>query len=457
MQEQIHIYFTSDLHSYFDNWPNIMAGIKKYRGIHELEGETSLLLDNGDHLDRVHPITEATLGQSNVSLLSEAGYDVVTFGNNEGITLSNDRLYYLYDDASFAVACANVHPQNREAPEWLKPYQIINSKQGAKVGILGVTAPFRKFYELLGWSVDDPKMILEHYIPELRHQCDIVVVLSHLGLYEDEKMAEQYPIDVIIGGHTHHLIDQGRVEHGTIINAVGKQGYHYGYINIAFDHQMGQVTSLAGEAIPISDTQDEDTIQQIQAWNDQAHQYLDQVVTSLSEPFPIDWFQSTKLMERFVEELRNWTNADVAALNSGVLLSGFESGPVTKKHIHESCPHPMNPCKMTLTGQELIETVRLFESDRFKNHELKGLGFRGEILGKMVYSQVTLHYRADGQLLETISIAGERVDPDKKYTLATADTFSFPWLIPSISEVDDKQYYMPEFLRDVLTKCLSNV
>ncbi|MET3683680.1 2',3'-cyclic-nucleotide 2'-phosphodiesterase (5'-nucleotidase family) [Alkalibacillus flavidus] len=456
MQEQLHLYFTSDLHSYFDNWPHVIAGIKHQQAIHQAKGDYTLLLDNGDHLDRVHPITEATLGQANVDLLNKAGYDVVTLGNNEGITLPGDELYHLYDEADFQITCANVAPIESPSPNWLKPYHILTTDYGTTIGVLGVTAPFKKFYELLGWQVEDPKAILDEYIPLLREMCDIVIVLSHLGLYEDEQMAEQYPVDVIIGGHTHHLIEQGRIEHGSIINAVGKQGFHYGYIHIQYDHDKGEIESMAGNAIPVSDERDDKTYQALDEWKDTADEHLNESVTYLNNAYPIEWFEETTLMREFVEELRQWTTADVAALNSGLLLTGFEQGSVTKKQIHESCPHPMNPCKMTMTGRELIETVRLFESERFQYNELKGLGFRGEILGKMVYANLTLKYSHDHQVIESVYIGDKLVDSDESYTLATADTFSFPWLIPSISHVEQKQYFMPEFLRDVLTKCLSN-
>ncbi len=43
-------------------------------------------------MDRSNIYTEATLGKGNVELLNEAQYDVVTIGNNEGITLSFEDL-----------------------------------------------------------------------------------------------------------------------------------------------------------------------------------------------------------------------------------------------------------------------------------------------------------------------------------------------------------------------------
>ncbi len=107
--KKIHIFHTNDLHSHFKYWPRMQSYVKEKRAQFAAIGETSYLFDVGDHLDRSNIYTEATIGQGNIQLLNEAGYDVVTIGNNEGITLSHDELYHLYDEATFDVVVANVH------------------------------------------------------------------------------------------------------------------------------------------------------------------------------------------------------------------------------------------------------------------------------------------------------------------------------------------------------------
>ncbi|MGP4073038.1 bifunctional metallophosphatase/5'-nucleotidase [Piscibacillus sp. B03] len=458
MRETLHFYFTSDLHSHFENWPKIMHDIKEKTYKHQFEKEFYMLLDNGDHMDRSHPITEATLGNGNIQLLNQANFNVATLGNNEGITLPSKQLYHLYDDATFDVVCANVEPKYEAKPDWLKPYKIYETPSGIKIGVIGLTAPFQAFYEKLGWQTYPPFDVLDQWYSDIRAQSDVLVVLSHLGINSDEAMAEQYDIDVIIGGHTHHLLRQGQIHRGTLITAVGKHGYYYGTVTLTYDHEKRSVIDREGYAISVEDEQpDQATTKQLKDLNDQSDETLGRVVAELEQPYPINWSEETSLMKHFVQALRKWTNSDCAMLNSGVLLTGFDEGPVTRKDIHRSCPHPMNPCTMVLTGQELVETVRMVESERFIQFELKGLGFRGERIGKMVYSNVELDYHENSHYVETVFVNGEKVDPHATYTIATADTFSFPWLLPPISSVKEKHYYLPEFLRDILEKCLSTL
>ena len=101
MEEIIHIFHTNDVHSHFSNWSRMQQFIKQQRAYLKTIGETSYFIDIGDHIDRSDTYTEATLGKGIVKLFNEAGYDAVTIGNNEGITLSHEELSTLYEEANF--------------------------------------------------------------------------------------------------------------------------------------------------------------------------------------------------------------------------------------------------------------------------------------------------------------------------------------------------------------------
>ncbi|WLR61091.1 hypothetical protein [Guptibacillus hwajinpoensis] len=87
----LQFYYTNDLHSHFANWSKVASYLKEKKRFHELQGTPYLLLDLGDHSDKVHPMTEGTVGKGNVQLLNELRYDYATIGNNEGITFSKKR------------------------------------------------------------------------------------------------------------------------------------------------------------------------------------------------------------------------------------------------------------------------------------------------------------------------------------------------------------------------------
>ena len=103
--QTVHIFHTNDIHSNLNNFLQIKEFMKSKR---EEYPNTSVFVDLGDHVDRSHPYTEATLGQGNIELMNEARIDIATIGNNEGITLTHDDLNQLYDAAQFKVTCCNI-------------------------------------------------------------------------------------------------------------------------------------------------------------------------------------------------------------------------------------------------------------------------------------------------------------------------------------------------------------
>ena len=146
MSEIIHFYHTNDFHSHFENWPRIVEFLKERRLLHQEMGDEAIFLDIGDHVDRWHPFSEGSLGKGNITLLNEAGYQYITIGNNEGITLPHDALDSLYEEADFEVLVANLYDENDVRPKWVTPYTIHTTEKGTRIAFIGVTAFFQKFY-----------------------------------------------------------------------------------------------------------------------------------------------------------------------------------------------------------------------------------------------------------------------------------------------------------------------
>ncbi len=458
MKENIFLYYTNDLHSHFENWPRTVQHWKHQREYHGKRKEQMFLLDVGDHVDRFHPVAEAMRGSANIDLLNDAGYDCVTLGNNEGITLSYEELYHLYDDADFDVICANLESKEEKDPSWLKPYTMLTTNQGTKIGIIGLTAPFRAFYELLGWNVESPFQILDKYVEEVKNQADIVILLSHLGINDDQEIASRYKdIDIIIGGHTHHLFRDGEMIEDTLLTAAGKHGLYVGQVALTWDHDEKSLVRKEAHAYTPESQDDVHTSEKLASYNKRAADLLNTKVVELQEPLDVQWFQETKVIKELVHTMKDWTDADCAMLNAGVLLESFPAGVVTKGDIHRNCPHPINPCKVFLKGSELLEVIRQTHTKRFMELKLKGFGFRGEVIGRMVFSGLEVETEKDrdgDEHVRSVLFQGEPLDYNKTYTVTTADTFTFGRFLPEISHSPNKHYYLPELLRDLLAHTL---
>lgn len=443
--ETIYIYHTNDIHSHFHTWPRIRDYVKEAKRRHP--GQT-FVFDSGDYIDRFHPFTEATAGKGDMQFLDEAGYDAVTIGNNEGITLSHDELNRLYDDVNVPCVLANLFYKDGTRPSWARPYRIFQTEKGTKIGVTGVTVPYTNFYEPLHWWIKDPFLELAKIIQVVKNEADIVIVLSHLGLSDDERIAREIPgVDLIIGGHTHHILQNGKRVADTLLTCTGKYGQFLGLIEITYDSRKKRMMNQKARLLPAEKLPSvpdeaafaEDLIRE-------GKRRLAIPVAFLPEDLPASWFAESELTRILCRGLTEWCQADCSFINAGILLDGLEAGPVTEYRIHQICPHPINPCVVHINGSRFREVLLQTESDRYTHLELRGFGFRGKVFGKIVYDNI--HIEGKGAA-STIKIKGEELRPDQVYRLATLDIFAFTRFYPEITR-SEKQFYLPETMRDVL-------
>ncbi|MDX5474803.1 MAG: bifunctional metallophosphatase/5'-nucleotidase [Bacillaceae bacterium] len=444
--KQFRILHTNDIHSYFETYPKLATFLHKQKS-----DIPSRLVDIGDNMDRFHPITEATNGKLNTNMLNKLGYDYATFGNNEGITLDYKSLSELYNSATFQVLAANLLEKDKKRPEWLKPFSI-EEINGISVGFIGVTVYYKLFYELLGWDIIDPFEAVEWCLQEIKEKVDVIIVLSHLGISDDEQLARRFPnIDVILGGHTHHVLPEGKMIGTTLLCGAGKHGTYIGEVTVTVENNEKHKSCLLHSLLDV-----EPNLELEQEINEAyllAKKALGEPIVHISTKLESNWFASSPLAIILAEALKEWCRSDIGMVNNGVVLNGLDAGVVTAEQIHQICPHPINPCKVELSGEELREIVVEATKEEHEQIQIKGLGFRGEVMGKMTYSNLEIiqEENEDGVILiKEILVYNEPLQLTKTYSIGTIDMFTFGKWFPSIKRAK-KQFYLPELLRDVLT------
>lgn len=445
MLEKIHIFHTNDLHSHFKYWPRMQTYVEEMRTKLTTMGETSYLFDVGDHLDRSNIYTEATVGKGNVRLLNEAGYDVVTIGNNEGITLSHEELYHLYDEATFDVVVANVNASQVPNPAWMKPYVVLTTAYGTKIAVIAATAMFEIYYNELDWEIDEARSSLIRLALQLREEVDIIVCLSHLGITEDELLAEECPeIDVIFGSHTHHVLPNGKLINGVLLTGGGKFGQYTGHLLLEYDTKSREIVEKKETLIHNNDLpaiKNEHEI--VQYFEKEGKRLLDIPVFTTGKSYNKEWFHYSQLSDLFARAILEKSGADCALFNAGIFLDGLPKGTVTALDLHRIFPHPINLCTIELSVAEMKEIFQQSKNEEWPYIELKGLGFRGVIFGKMLTYGFSMN--EDRQLL----INGKLADNDRIYKLVTLDLFTFGYFYPSFKYAK-KKYILPEFLRNIM-------
>ncbi|WP_309121504.1 bifunctional UDP-sugar hydrolase/5'-nucleotidase [Paenibacillus sp.] len=454
---------TNDLHSSFEAMPRIRSFFEAYQ--REQPPERLLRFDIGDHMDRVEPETEGTMGAANIDVMNATGYDAAVPGNNEGLTLSAADLEELYGrQAAFPTLVANLRPSEGAQPaSWIRPRLVID-REGIRIGLFGLTAAFAPFYRELGWDALDPFAAAEEQVALLRGEdrADVVIALSHLGIAHDRRLAETVPgIDLVLGGHTHHVIEALERVGDAYIGAAGKFGSHVGVVRLTVDRATRRVVGCEGGAVELpAEPADESIERLIDRHRAAAETALDRVVARLPRSLPADADRESPLGNLLAMALRRFCDADIGVVNAGQLLAGLEAGPVTAAAIHAILPSPINPCSMLLRGDALRQAIEESMDAERRSYSFRGFGFRGKVLGALCLDGVKVVTSAGAmgrdRQVESIFAGGEPLDDERWYRVATIDMFTFRIGYESLARGERIAYRLPEFLRDLLGETLAS-
>ncbi|KIR08937.1 5'-nucleotidase [Levilactobacillus brevis] len=455
MMERITILHTNDLHSHFENWPRIRRYLKTTRQQVMADGATVYTFDLGDHVDRVHPVSEATNGQQNIQLMNQIGYDGVTIGNNEGLGFVRAQLDHLYDHANFPVILGNLRtPDTHELPDWAIDHRLLTTAAGTRLLVLGLTAPYHLTYPLAGWQILDVQPTLAALLQRFTGQFDVCVLLSHLGLDVDRLLAKRFPqVTVIIGSHTHHLLPHGEHDHQSLLAAAGKFGRYIGKIELSItaDHQVKSAVASVTETatLPVADG---DTAE-ITGLQDLGESILsEQRVADLPTAMEADPTGQPRLVREGLHAIAEYAGTQAAILNAGLFLQDLPSGVVNQNQLHQLLPHNMHVMTVTLSGYDLWRLVQEFELARLflRRFPQKGMGFRGKIFGELNY--LGLAYDA---VTHQVTWRGEPLSPTRQYRIAMVDHYLFIPFFPTISIVGKNQILYDDLLREVFAQYLA--
>ena len=270
----------------------------------------------------------------------------------------------------------------------------------------------------------------------------MVILLSHLGIHDDERIAAEFPeVNIILGGHTHHVLQEGKRVNQTLLAAAGKYGQYVGHVTLKINGQKAITSRKATlyEVGMLPAATDENVL--ADTFLQTGKKLLNQRVTTLSKPLVNDFSRETEFSSLLCRALREWCEADCAIINAGLLLGPLK-GEVTNYQLLKVCPHPINPCKVGLPGSDLQRVLVETKDKKWLNQPVMGLGFRGTVMGAFVYDQITFQ--------NTILINNQEIDARKRYTVAIPDMYTFGRFFPEIYRCKQKKYYLPQFLRDIL-------
>ena len=338
--------YTNDLHGCVGLLPRLAALITRERA-HDPE---ALLLDAGD-------IGFGGLTSDlSARLLATFRYDALTPGNAE-----NDLLDCRQQLASIGapVLAANIAADAFGCP--VVP-ALTRRVRGLRVALLGLTTPSpyppghpARQRATQAVPIEDPLATARAWAPRLRAGAELLVVISHLGLWADIELARTVPgIDLIIGGHSHHQLREPLRVGTTAITQAGVGGGHLGVITVTGPSGAFRIT---GRLAPVWEKIEDDPAltAMIAAYLRERRPSALEVVGETDGCWADPWAENP--WANFVtDSLRAATGADLALYNASAIRPALHPGPLTVWDLERCVPGmPMNE---SMTIDEVV-TVTL--------------------------------------------------------------------------------------------------
>ncbi len=435
------ILHTNDLHGHFLPEPaEWMDGRPPLGGFARLDAEVDhlranrprkgvLLLDGGDQLTGT-PLSDLVVDGSKGGAMHRffdlLDYDAWAVGNHE-FDKGLDNLMAYAGASPMVTLSANLRSPDGVSP--LLPNQEFShvfERGGLKVGVIGATTDSLKglmsredYGRLLLLKVEDA---VRAEVARLDPVTDLIVVLSHIGLDSDERLARAVPgIDLIVGGHSHtRLYEASRVGETWIVQA-GSYCRTLGVVDLVVsDDRIAdfryELRELRPETAPGDPSEEVVTI--TRSYQEQLDTVFGEIVAEAPALLGRDYHSESALGRWITDALREAAGTDIGMYNGGGIRSDIAAGPVTKGAIFNVFPF----------GNEL-QTFEIRGAD-LQNVVLRNvIAEHDEKRGFLPLSGVSWTWRVRNgapELLE-VRVGASPLDLERIYTVATNSYVAEQW------------------------------
>lgn len=349
---EVHILSTNDIHANVQAFPQLAAIADSMRTLYP----SLLVLSAGDNRtgDPINDIYEIP-AYPIVALMNQVGFHASALGNHEFDT-GGAGLGRLTSLAHFTHLCANIHPDPSLGIH-TRPYQIFDV-DGIKVGIVGIVQvgslgiPDSHPDNCKGLTFSPVEETLQQY-KWLRNECDVVILLSHIGYEDDMKLSKDIPwVDVIVGGHSHTQLDGGEMHNGILITQTLNRLDNVTHTTITLDGS--RIISKKAENISVTKCQQKNIVVDEMVKFFSSNPEFTRILCQVTTPFTT--YEELGCM--MCDAIKAETGSDVAFINrGGVRFDTHPTGPFTVSEVLQLDPFGNDVVEVNLTGEELRQML----------------------------------------------------------------------------------------------------
>jgi 5'-nucleotidase len=245
---------------------------------------------------------------------------------------------------------------------------------------------------------------------------DLTILLTHIGFDSDKELAAmlnpEWGVDLIIGGHSHTILDKPEKVNGIYIAQAGVGTDQVGRFDVIVDDDTNSIVEYKWQLIPIDDDIADPDLK-LQKYIDSFKEVVDRkyntIICKLGEMLthPLRE-EETSLGNLIADAFAQCANADVMFLGSGSVRVK-ELGPLVTLSNFISCfPYNDTLNRFTITGEQL---KRVF------SHIMRPDNRSGEGECYQVNRGVKAVYNDSLKQLQSLSINEEPVSDSGTYTI----------------------------------------
>lgn len=426
-KKKITLLHSNDLHGDFfaENLDNNLVG-----GVSMLSGyvskvrrdEKNTIYAIAGDMFRGSVIDSEFQGISTIEIMNMIAPDIVTIGNHEtdyGIS----HLLFLEKCARFPIINANMHIKTNNA-RLFRPHHILEI-DGMKILFIGIVTEEvlsqAKNDGIIGTFVD-----INEAATEVGRICntynaidiDFTVLLTHIGFEEDKHLAElldpAWGVDVIIGGHSHTVIDEPAVVNDILIVQAGTGTDYIGRFDIIIDTEKNSVDSYEWKMVPINEENcphDEAIEKIINGFKDETDKKYGRLITRFKRELthPVRT-QETELGGLLADAMRNSLGIDIMLLGSGSVRATKLGPIVLLKDLTEAFPYDDAVYMFRVNGNQLKDMIGFMLRDEvWKGDHCEFYQFSEGL--RVVYDRNTHEF-------EEFTFEGEDIVEERLYKVA---------------------------------------
>lgn len=359
-------------------------------------------------------------GLSTIRMTNALEPDVFCLGNHE-VDYGLAHLLFLEKCADFPIVCANMYIRELNRRVFLPYVDLV--REGVTVRFIGLLTDSIGEKLLQEKQVDsavrirDPLQDIGQLIEKERPApADITVLLTHIGIEEDKKLAEriapEWGVNLIIGGHSHTFMEEPLTVNGYPIAQAGCGSGQLGRFDLYVDPVKKRLTDWRWELLPVNEaTSEADPLIDFYTdrFQDEVDKKYDQVLMTFPCEYTHPWFhRETQLLDLFADLYQKTFQTDLFLLSSNVIRAKKLGPVVTRKDFIIAFPYENEVYQLTVNGRRLEEIIQ---------HTLRKNAWEGTSIYFLFSENLRVEITREEKIVQKTEIYGGPVEPERMYTL----------------------------------------